>query len=177
MRNCSDKSCRENQNTHIVFSNSLPPRKSCRLWGKVDKNIVESDRPQMNNTAHTHCVLDTLGCKHTLRICNTYRFSTAAMVARTGLDVTLHVIICRIVPCCNTIKFVTPWRVKWRSEMKPAALKTENIVVVRAVVWCYLGMEQWWNGEQLWRMPKELEGYPLQCSLRPSGILPQVTRN
>ena len=31
MRNISDRSCRENQNTHFMFSN-FSSRKSCRLW-------------------------------------------------------------------------------------------------------------------------------------------------
>jgi hypothetical protein len=36
MRNVSDKSCRENQNTHFVFNNFFF-RKSCRLWDNVQK--------------------------------------------------------------------------------------------------------------------------------------------
>jgi len=35
MRNVSDKSCRENQNTHFMFNNFLF-RKSCRLWDNVE---------------------------------------------------------------------------------------------------------------------------------------------
>ena len=37
------------------------------------------------------CMLCTTVYKLTLRICNTYRFSTATMVARTRLNVTLYV--------------------------------------------------------------------------------------
>jgi hypothetical protein len=37
------------------------------------------------------CMLDNLGCKLTLRICNTYCFSTATLVMRTRLNVTLRV--------------------------------------------------------------------------------------
>jgi hypothetical protein len=41
VRNFSDKSCRENQNTHFIFINSPHPlptrRKSCRLWDNVEK--------------------------------------------------------------------------------------------------------------------------------------------
>ena len=40
---------------------------------------------------HAYCMMDTYGYKHTLRICNTYCFSNATTVARTRLDVTLHV--------------------------------------------------------------------------------------
>ena len=43
------------------------------------------------NTAHAHCMLDTLGYKHALRICNIYFVFTATMVARTHLTVTLYV--------------------------------------------------------------------------------------
>ena len=45
----------------------------------------------MNNTAHAHCTLDTLGYKHTLRTCNTHRFSTTKMVTRTRPNVMLYV--------------------------------------------------------------------------------------
>ena len=47
-----------------------------------------------DNMAHAHCILDTYGYKHTLRICNTNYFSTAKMVARTHLHVTLYVHFC-----------------------------------------------------------------------------------
>jgi len=35
MRNVSEKSCRENQNTHLVFSIFF--RKSCHLWDNLEK--------------------------------------------------------------------------------------------------------------------------------------------
>jgi hypothetical protein len=44
-----------------------------------------------DNMAHAHCMMDTYGYKHTHTICNTYGFSTATMVARTRLIVTLYV--------------------------------------------------------------------------------------
>jgi len=34
MRNISDKSCRENQNSHFMFNNFF--WKSCRLWDNVE---------------------------------------------------------------------------------------------------------------------------------------------
>jgi hypothetical protein len=37
MRNISDKSCRQNQNTHFLFNVFLPSRKSCRLRDNVRK--------------------------------------------------------------------------------------------------------------------------------------------
>jgi len=39
--------------------------------------------------AHAHCMLDTSDYRHTLRICNTYCFSTATMVTRKLFNVTL----------------------------------------------------------------------------------------
>jgi hypothetical protein len=49
-----------------------------------------------DNMMHTHCMLDTQDCKHTLRIRNNYWFSTTTTVARTHLNVTLYV---RCLPC------------------------------------------------------------------------------
>jgi len=44
-----------------------------------------------DNMVHAHCMLDTSGYKHTLRIYNTYCFFTATMAAWTYLNVTLYV--------------------------------------------------------------------------------------
>jgi len=43
-----------------------------------------------DNMAHAHCLLDTKGYKRALRICDTYCFSTATVVARTLQTVTLY---------------------------------------------------------------------------------------
>ena len=53
-----------------------------------------------DNMAHAHCMVDTYGYIHTLRICNTYCFSIATMVTRTRLNVTLyaHCLSCCIRP-------------------------------------------------------------------------------
>jgi len=46
MRNISDKSCGENHNTHVMFTN--PPAPENRVVFEIMwKNIVEPDRPQM----------------------------------------------------------------------------------------------------------------------------------
>jgi len=39
-----------------------------------------------DNMAHAHCMLDTYSYKHILRICNTYCFSTATLVARKQIS-------------------------------------------------------------------------------------------
>jgi len=46
MRNVSDKSCRENQNTRCVFSNFFPPENRA-VYEIMWKNVVEQGRPQM----------------------------------------------------------------------------------------------------------------------------------
>jgi len=43
-----------------------------------------------DNMAQAQCILDAYVYKHTLTICNTYCFSTATIVARTRLNVTLY---------------------------------------------------------------------------------------
>jgi hypothetical protein len=46
MRNISDKSCRENQNTLFMFSNLFSPENRT-VYEVVWKSIVELDRPQV----------------------------------------------------------------------------------------------------------------------------------
>jgi len=47
-----------------------------------------------DSIVHGRCMLDTKGYEHTLRICTTYLFSIATMVARTRLIVILYIIAC-----------------------------------------------------------------------------------
>jgi len=56
MRNISDKSCREDQNTHFVFSNFFPPENRA-VYEIMWKDIVELGRH--DNMAHAHCTLST----------------------------------------------------------------------------------------------------------------------
>jgi hypothetical protein len=56
MRNCTDKSCRENQNTHFVFSKYFP--KSVRLRDNVEK-YGRAGQATDKYMAHAHCMLDT----------------------------------------------------------------------------------------------------------------------
>ena len=44
-RNVSDKSCREKQNTHFVFSNFFP--ENLAVYEIMWKDIVQRDMPQM----------------------------------------------------------------------------------------------------------------------------------
>jgi len=47
MRNISDKSCRENQDTHFMFNNFFFSLENRAVYGIMWKIIVEPDRPQM----------------------------------------------------------------------------------------------------------------------------------
>jgi hypothetical protein len=56
MKNVSDKSCTEYQNTHFVFRNFFPPRKSCRLWDNVEK-YCRAWQATDDNTKQALCML------------------------------------------------------------------------------------------------------------------------
>jgi hypothetical protein len=56
MRNVSDKSCTENQNTHFVFSNFFT-----KIVAFLEINVEKCGRAGQatdGNMAHAHCVLD-----------------------------------------------------------------------------------------------------------------------
>jgi hypothetical protein len=61
MRSVSDKSCRENENTHFVINNFF---KSWLLWNNVEK-YCRAGQATDDNMAHSNCMLDTEGNKHT----------------------------------------------------------------------------------------------------------------
>jgi len=56
MRNTSDKSCRENQNTHFVFSSFF--QKNRAFYEKMWKKYFAAGKATDENMAHAHCVLD-----------------------------------------------------------------------------------------------------------------------
>jgi len=56
MRNISDKSCRENKNTHFMFSN-MSYWEMCHLWSNVEKYSGAKQAPY-DNRAHGHSMLD-----------------------------------------------------------------------------------------------------------------------
>jgi len=47
------------------------------MWKIINTAGQDSD----DNMAHAHCMLDNTDYRHTLRICNTYCFSTATMAS------------------------------------------------------------------------------------------------
>jgi hypothetical protein len=90
MRNISDAVVQKVKK-HILCS-IIFFLKSCHLWDNVDKYGTARQVAGNNiKTTHAHCMLDTKGYKHTLRICNTYCLSTVTLVTRTCLNGTLYV--------------------------------------------------------------------------------------
>ena len=78
------------QKTHFMVSSVLPKimpfmRERGEMW------LGQTGRRRQYNTTHAFCMLDNWVYKHTRRICNTYCFSTATLVARTSRNVTLNV--------------------------------------------------------------------------------------
>ena len=89
MRNVSDKSCRENQNTHFMFNNFI--FENLAVYEVMWKNIVQPERKQMTlwhmrvacwtpKATNTHSEYVTI-----------IAFPPATMVARTRLNVTTYV--------------------------------------------------------------------------------------
>ena len=79
-------------------------RKSCRLRDNVE-NILEPDRTQTTIRRKLHAGYQRL--QHTLRLCNTYCFSTATMVVRTRLSV--YVYTRTYIACLVNIYFIILW--------------------------------------------------------------------
>jgi hypothetical protein len=84
-RNVSDKCYREHQDMRFILNNVFP--KLCCLWDNVEK-YCWTGQATYDNRAHTFCILDTQGYRHTLRIWNTYFFFTATTVTRMRRNVT-----------------------------------------------------------------------------------------
>jgi hypothetical protein len=70
---------------------TFPINHAACLWDKLEIYGSRAGEATDDNiiTGPALCMLDNKGYKHTLRICNTYCFSTAVVVARTPLNVTL----------------------------------------------------------------------------------------
>ena len=79
------------------------------VYEKMWKNVIEQDRPQMT-IDHGACafILDKKACRHTLRICNTYCFSTETMVTRTCVIVTFtRTSTLPVLFCSTTARYVS----------------------------------------------------------------------
>jgi hypothetical protein len=90
IRNFSDKRCGGNQNTRFIFSSLFFFRKSCRLWGNMEKygRVGQATDGNIIGGMRFACRIAKARIRHTLVIFNnTYRFSTATMVTRTRVGV------------------------------------------------------------------------------------------
>jgi len=78
--------------TNILCSLTPPPpsRKSCRLSDNVERYGREVQGTDDNTTRRKRIACWTPKATDTLRICNTYCFSTEAVVMRRNLNVTSH---------------------------------------------------------------------------------------
>jgi len=121
MRNFSDKSCRENQNTHLTFNKSFFS-KNCAVYEITWTIIEEPDRWQYS-TVHALCMLDTEGQKYTLTIRNTSCFSTATMVTRTPLSVTLYVLCLSFLYGIITVAVIQSVKIGLRKNLNFNRLK------------------------------------------------------
>ena len=79
----------------------------------TDNSLGPLARDILYNAAHALCVLDNWGYRRTVTICNTYCFSTATVVTRTRLNVTL---------CVHIVCFVL---YRYRQLEKPLEVKVE----------------------------------------------------
>jgi hypothetical protein len=107
MRNVTDKSCRENQNTRFILNFFF--LKSFRLWDNVEEysRAVHATDDYM---AHVNCMLGTEGHKHTHRLCNTCCFSNATVVIQTRLILlALFLMLRGMSDGLNSIIIVSGW--------------------------------------------------------------------
>jgi hypothetical protein len=105
MKNFSHQSCKKKTKTHFIFNNVSFFRKSYRLWDSVEKYSTAGQAKE-GNMVHVHCIPNTKGYKLTLRICNTYCFSTATIVARKRLRVTLYVHCLSVILLRNLLVYI-----------------------------------------------------------------------
>jgi hypothetical protein len=74
---------------YILLVRFFSPKIVSFLWDNVEK-YCKAGQATDDSMAHAHCMLHNWGYRQTLRIWNTYSSSTARMVARTSLIVTLY---------------------------------------------------------------------------------------
>ena len=102
------QSCRQGQNTHFMFNDFFFPRQSYHLCNIMEE-YSRARQAADDSMANAHCMLDTQSHKYTLKICNTYCFSTTTLVAQTRLNVMLytHCLSCFSQCLASTLSFVS----------------------------------------------------------------------
>jgi hypothetical protein len=104
MRNVSDRSCSENQNTRFMFNNFF--FENCSFYEMMWKIVVQTHGLHTTIWRVRSAYWITKATNHTLRICNTYCFFTATIVKRTHLSVKLQYSAC-LVDCMLCICAIT----------------------------------------------------------------------
>jgi hypothetical protein len=85
MRNVSDKNLiKKTENTHFIFSNFTPE-------SRAPYEITWKNKYRQYNTAHALRLPDNRVSRRPLGILNIYCFSTATVVTRTRLSITLYI--------------------------------------------------------------------------------------
>ena len=103
--------------THILCSITIF-FKSYRLWDNKEK-YCKAGQATDENMAHAHFMLNIWSAKRTLRICDTYCFSTATMVEQTFLSVKLykHCLFCIVISTSPLHSFLSEI-LTWPKRMK-----------------------------------------------------------
>ena len=109
MRNVSDKSCRQNQNTRIMFNNFFLFFENRAVYEIIWKNIVQPDRPHITIWHMRIACWIPKGHKHTLRICNTCCFFTATIISRRASMLRYSSIVCIVIHNIAPRKVVIMW--------------------------------------------------------------------
>ena len=111
MRNVSDKSCRENKNTHFMFNDFVFSffRKSCRLWDKVQKYCTagQAAGDSITRWMRFACRAPTQQHRHNLLILNAYCLSTAKNGYANAPQPYAHTYIARLVYITGTATAVS----------------------------------------------------------------------
>jgi hypothetical protein len=118
--------------THSLYSVSPPPqthRKSCRLWGNVEKYCRPGQATNENTIRRMRfaCWITKATHTHTLRISNRYCSSTTTTVARTRPSVTLYV---QYLSCFN---ICYSWNLGFKSWSSSFGNDAES-----QIIWCVL---------------------------------------
>jgi len=106
--------------THTLYSITLF-QNSCHLWYNV-KKYCTSRQATDDNMAHANCMLDTYNYKYAFRLCNTFCFATATMVAWTHLKFTLyiHCLSCSIWMYCWFVShMIHSYKLRILLQMEP----------------------------------------------------------
>jgi hypothetical protein len=165
MRNISDISCRENKKTRIFMFKNFFFFENRAVHEIMWKNVVELDRPQRPLwRMHTACWIPK--ATNRLGIRNTYCFSTATMVERTRLEVTLHV---HCLCCCiltklplwwhfNKLKHVARWNVKKCQQIKNCVREGNSANCQFIEHWCPPAIRNYFCGTRLLSVPSTFRG-------------------